>query len=33
VRKPVDYDQFVVATRQLGVYWVLLNLPPPVRPA
>ncbi|HVR03465.1 MAG TPA: response regulator, partial [Polyangia bacterium] len=29
VRKPVDYDQFVVATRHLGVYWVLLNLPPP----
>jgi two-component system response regulator len=33
VRKPVDYDQFVVATRQLGVYWMLLNLPPPARPA
>lgn len=33
VRKPVDYDQFVVATRHLGVYWVLLNLPPPARPA
>ena len=33
VRKPVDYDQFVVATRHLGVYWMLLNLPPPARPA
>jgi CheY-like chemotaxis protein len=33
VRKPVDYDEFVVATRQLGVYWMLLNLPPPARPA
>ena len=33
VRKPVDYDQFVVATRQLGVYWMLLNLPAPVRQA
>ena len=33
VRKPVDYDQFVVATRQLGVYWMMLNLPPPARVA
>ncbi|HVU53032.1 MAG TPA: response regulator [Polyangia bacterium] len=31
VRKPVDYDQFVAATRQLGVYWMMLNLPPPAR--
>jgi two-component system, response regulator len=31
VRKPVDYDQFVLAVRQLGVYWVLLNLPAPAR--
>jgi two-component system response regulator len=31
VRKPVDYDQFVLATRQLGMYWMLLNLPPPSR--
>ncbi len=29
VRKPVDYDQFVTATRQLGLYWSLVNLPPP----
>jgi two-component system, response regulator len=29
VRKPVDYDEFVRATRHLGVYWMLLNLPPP----
>jgi two-component system response regulator len=29
VRKPVDYDQFVVASRQLGVYWTVLNRPPP----
>jgi len=27
VRKPVDYDQFVDAARQLGLYWVVLNLP------
>jgi CheY-like chemotaxis protein len=33
VRKPVDYDEFVVATRHLGVYWMLLNLPPPARRA
>jgi two-component system response regulator len=29
VRKPVDYDEFVVATRQLGLYWTVTNLPPP----
>ena len=29
VRKPVDYDQFVAATRQLGLYWSVVNLPPP----
>jgi two-component system response regulator len=27
VKKPVDYDQFVEAARQLGLYWALLNLP------
>lgn len=29
VRKPVDYDQFVEAARQLGLYWIVLNIPPP----
>jgi two-component system response regulator len=29
VRKPVDYDQFVAATRQLGLYWSVVNIPPP----
>ena len=29
VKKPVDYDQFVAATRQLGLYWSVVNLPPP----
>ena len=29
VQKPVDYDAFVVAARQLGLYWTLLNVPPP----
>src|SRR5262249_9134788 len=28
VRKPVDYDQFVMAARQLGLYWMVLNVPP-----
>lgn len=31
VRKPVDFDQFVEAARQLGLYWLVLNEPPPVR--
>lgn len=26
--KPVDFDQFTEAVRQLGLYWVLLNQPP-----
>ena len=29
VRKPVDFDQFVEAARQLGLYWLVLNEPPP----
>lgn len=29
VRKPVDFDQFGEAVRQLHLYWVLLNEPPP----
>lgn len=29
VRKPVDFDQFTAAARQLGLYWLLLNEPPP----
>ena len=31
VRKPVDFQQFVAATSQLGLYWLVLNEPPPVR--
>lgn len=29
VRKPVDYDDFVTASRQLGLYWTVTNVPPP----
>jgi two-component system response regulator len=31
VRKPVDYDQFVKASRDLGLYWTVTNLPAPKR--
>jgi two-component system response regulator len=30
VRKPVDFDQFIDAVRQLGLYWLLLNERPPI---
>ncbi len=28
VRKPVDFESFVSAARQLGLYWTVLNNPP-----
>lgn len=28
VRKPVDFDEFVRAAGQLGLYWLMLNRPP-----
>lgn len=33
VRKPVDYDEFVAASRQLGLYWTVTNVPPPAIPS
>lgn len=30
VRKPVKFDEFVEAVRQLGIYWLLVNEAPPV---
>jgi len=32
IRKPVIFSEFLNATRVLGVYWLLLNEPVPVRP-
>ena len=30
IRKPVDFEQFNEAIRQLGLYWILLNESPPL---
>jgi two-component system response regulator len=30
VRKPVDFEQFSEAARQLGLYWLVLNESPPL---
>ena len=31
IRKPVDFTQFAEAVRVLGMYWLLMNEPPPLR--
>lgn len=28
IRKPVDFSDFMVVVRKLGLYWLILNVPP-----
>jgi two-component system response regulator len=32
VRKPVDFGRFVEAVNQVGLYWLVVNEPPPAPP-
>jgi two-component system response regulator len=29
IQKPVDFDQFRTTVKQVGLYWLLINQPPP----
>jgi two-component system, response regulator len=29
IRKPVDFNQFAESIKQLGLYWLIINEPPP----
>jgi CheY-like chemotaxis protein len=29
IRKPVDFNQFAEAVKHLGLYWLVINEPPP----
>jgi two-component system response regulator len=31
IRKPVDFDQFTEAVKHVGLYWLVLNEPPPMQ--
>jgi two-component system response regulator len=31
IRKPVDFARFVESVREIGMYWLVLNEPPPGR--
>jgi CheY-like chemotaxis protein len=32
VVKPVDFVEFMDAVKQLGIFWAVVNVPPPARP-
>jgi two-component system response regulator len=31
IRKPVDFNQFIAAIGHLGLYWLVINEPPPMK--